>query len=636
MLDLAIVLTFIIYALAAGLRARRAASRGLEDYFLAGRTLRGWQAGTSMAATQFAADTPLLVAGLVATGGVFLLWRLWIYGLAFLLMAYVFSRLWRRSRVLTDAELTEIRYSGRGVLFLRVLKAVYYGTVINCVVLAMVLVAAMRIAEVFLPWHLWLPDPLYSPVLEWVSWTGVELDSGVTDVPSDQATTNNVISILAIVAFTGLYSLTGGLRGVVATDVGQFALAMLGTVGYAYFVIREVGGLGALSDRVVSQYGREAAGDLLAVIPPGQELLGGFLVILSLQWIFQMNSDGTGYLAQRSMACRTHQDAREAGVVFAWLQIFARSLLWLVIAVGLLVIYPFGAQEATSPDFAAQREVLFVTGIDDLLPVGIRGLMLTGLLAALASTIDTHLNWGASYWTKDLYQRLVCQHWLRREPGRRELVAVARASNVVILALGLLVMAHLGAIQTAWFLSLLFGAGMGSVLVLRWLWERINLHSEIAAIVASIVTAPVLLWATEEEWIRLGVMAVVSTVAAVAAAFLAPETRADVRIRFYRRVRPAGLWTRTAEEAGLDRRHPVRVLARDLGTTVLAGLSLFFLLAGTGRILVPGPGDQPLISWGLVLGGAALIPLWWSRTFLGSKVTSPGERAPPSRSFEGE
>jgi SSS family solute:Na+ symporter len=164
MLDLLIVLAFIAYAVTSGFRARGKASESLEEYFLAGKTLKGWQAGTSMAATQFAADTPLLVTGLIATAGIYAVWRLWIYGIAFLLLAFVFSAHWRRAGVLTDAELTEIRYSGRGVLPLRVLKALYYGTVINCVVLAMVLVAAIRIAEVFLPWHLWLPAGVYDPV----------------------------------------------------------------------------------------------------------------------------------------------------------------------------------------------------------------------------------------------------------------------------------------------------------------------------------------------------------------------------------------------------------------------------------------------------------------------------------------
>ncbi len=624
MLDLAIVLAFIAYAVAFGLRARKKASRGLEEYFLAGRSVKGWQAGTSMAATQFAADTPLLVAGLVATGGVFLVWRLWVYGLAFLLMAYVFSRLWRRAGVLTDAELTEIRYSGRGVLALRVLKAVYYGTVINCVVLAMVLVAAVRIAEVFLLWHLWLPPGAFDPLLRLVTTAGISLDSGATALDPAVATTNNLVSILAIVLFTTVYSLTGGLRGVIATDIGQFVLAMVGTAAYAFFVVREVGGLGELGSRVVDLYGSETAERLLSFGPPGGELLGGFLVILSLQWLFQMNSDGTGYLAQRSMACRTHGDARVAGVVFAWLQIFARSLLWLLIAVGLLALYPFSPADAAGTGFAAEREILFVTGIDELLPIGIRGLMLTGLLAALASTIDTHLNWGASYWTRDLYERFMCGYWLERTPRRRELLIVARISNLVILVIALLVMMQLGAIQTAWFISLLFGAGMGSVLVLRWLWERINLYSEIAAIAVSLVAAPILLFATEEEWVRLGAMALISTTAAVLAALWGPPTQDDVLVRFYRRVRPVGFWSRSAGNAGIESSLPLRGLLRDLTSTGLAGASLFLLLTGVGRLLIPAPGDHPFAPWLMVVVGLALVPTWWHRTL-------PGRRGSTSR-----
>ncbi|MFP5387473.1 MAG: sodium:solute symporter family transporter, partial [Bacteriovoracia bacterium] len=157
MLDLVIVLAFIVYAIYSGFKSKSEAGQNLKEYFLAGSTLKGWQAGISMSATQFAADTPLLVTGIIATAGIHGLWRLWIYGLAFLMLAFVFASKWRDSNVITDAELTTVRYSGQGVLLLRVFKAVYYGTVINCVVMAMVLVAATRIAEVFLPWNEWLP-----------------------------------------------------------------------------------------------------------------------------------------------------------------------------------------------------------------------------------------------------------------------------------------------------------------------------------------------------------------------------------------------------------------------------------------------------------------------------------------------
>lgn len=179
MIDVVIIIAFIIYAVTAGFRAKKKASKNLQEYFLAGKTLSGWRAGVSMAATQFAADTPLLITGLIATGGIFMLWRLWIYGIAFILMGFILSSGWRRAGVLTDAELTEIRYSGKGVLTLRVLKAFYYGTVINCVVMAMVLVAAMRIAEVFLPWHLWLPDGLYGVFLNTTNWLSLSLGDSI-------------------------------------------------------------------------------------------------------------------------------------------------------------------------------------------------------------------------------------------------------------------------------------------------------------------------------------------------------------------------------------------------------------------------------------------------------------------------
>ena len=178
MIDLLIVLLFVVYAISSGFRAKKKASKSLQEYFLAGKTLKGWRVGLSMAATQFAADTPLLVTGLIATGGVFLVWRLWIYGIAFLVMGFIFAAGWRNAGVLTDAEFTEVRYSGNAVLPLRVLKAVYYGTVINCIVMAMVLVAAMRIAEIFLPWHLWLPEIIYNPFLGITNLFGLSLGSG--------------------------------------------------------------------------------------------------------------------------------------------------------------------------------------------------------------------------------------------------------------------------------------------------------------------------------------------------------------------------------------------------------------------------------------------------------------------------
>jgi solute:Na+ symporter, SSS family len=596
MMDLGVVLVFVALALWSGMKARRRASRNLEEYFLAGRDVAGWKSGLSMAATQYSADTPLLATGLVATGGLFLLWRFWIYGFGFLLLAFVFGELWRRAGVLTDAELTEVRYSGRGVLALRILKAVYFGTVVNSFFLAMILTAAVRITEVFLPWHRWLPASLYRGLEGLVRALGL----GAAD---------SFLSIVLVLAFVLLYSTLGGLRGVVVTDILQFGFTMVGTLVYAVLVVDAAGGLGGLGERIIEIYGESRGRELLGFLPSGREALFPFLAIIGLQGLFWIGSDGTGYLAQRAMACRSDRDARTAGVVFTWAQIFFRSLVWLVIGLALLVVYPFSEAEAGAAGFAAAREMTFVAGINDLMPAGIKGIMLAGLLAALASTIDTHLNWGASYWTNDIYARLVCRVWLRRSPRDRELVMAARFSNFVILGLALVIMGALGSIQATWFVSLLFGAGVGGVLMLRWLWHRINLWSEVAALGVSLAAAPLLLIAVGEEWARLGIMVLVSIGAAAGAAILGPRTDERTLAEFYERVRPPGAWKAVA---GKGARSPASLGGR-VKTAVFMAASLLLALTGLVRLFVPVPGISPAAGWISLAAAAAMIPFWRRR-----------------------
>lgn len=611
MIDLFIILGFIAYAIYSGFRSKNEASKDLNEYFLAGRTLNGWRAGVSMAATQFAADTPLLVTGLIATGGIFLLWRLWIYGIAFLLMGFLFSTKWRRAGVITDAELVEIRYSGGGVTSLRVLKAVYYGTVINCTVMAMVLVAAMRIAEVFLFWDQWLPAGVYQIFYGLVQSIGLTVGASVTGMDAITQTTNNLISIFVILGFTTLYSTTGGLRSVVATDVMQFGFAMVGTTLYAAFVLHETGGFGNIIDRLEGIYGLAKSAELLSFSPTAGEALMPFLIIIGMQWLFQMNSDGTGYLAQRMIACHSDRQARIAALLFTWLQILLRGLIWLIIGVGLLVLYPFDLADAGKDGFTAGREMLFVTGINDLLPPGVKGIMLAGLLGALASTLDTHLNWGASYWSNDIYGDLVCRKWQKREASSRELVWIARFSNLLILLIALTVMFNLGSIQHAWTISLLFGAGMGSVLVLRWLWERINLFSEISAIITSLILAPLLLNYISQDWLQLLLMAAITTSVAILITFITPPSTPERLDAFYRQIKPQGFWAKTAMRCGDSAQLPKVKLRTSLRQTTITAVSLFTLLVGLGKWMFR-PSDE---GFGLIavllLVGIGLIPIWW-------------------------
>ncbi len=614
-LDWAIALAFGLFAIYQGLRVRRSASRNLEQFFLAGRSLTGFRAGISMAATQFAADTPLLVIGLIAAGGIYSLWRLWIYAIAFLLMGYLLGSAWRRAGVLTDAELTRLRYSGPAVSFLRVVKALYYGLVMNCFVMALVFTAALRIFEAFLPWHQLLPELIYGLFQKIVSFIGIELVSHSSSLPASIAATDNFISILVILTFVALYSGSGGLRAVVATDRLQFTLMILATLLYALLLLSAAGGLTALPQNLVEIYGYQKARSILSFFP--MEEATPFLAIIAIQWLFQRNSDGSGYLAQRIMACRSQKDASQAALIFTYLQILLRSCLWIPIALSLLVIYPLAPDASLDETLLSQRETLFIDGINSYLPTGLRGLMFAAMLAALASTIDTHFNWGASYLCNDIYLPLrrhfrKGRHFPKKRVGNgraddrraddgrvddgragdskaddKRAVLVARLCGLLTLFLSLSLLSVISSIQTAWHISLLFGAGSGLVLLLRWLWERINIYCELAAMLVSLLLSPILLFFIEEEWLRISWMALLSTIAVIATAYLSPATEKLHLLAFYKRVNPAGFWSRTAALAGQDPSWPLRRFLLAVAQCLLSAVLLFLLLYGIVRFLFP-------------------------------------------------
>jgi len=632
-IDILIIVAFIAYAIGSGLRSRSLASRNLEEYFLAGRSLSGWQAGISMAATQFAADTPLNVVGIIAIAGIFALWQLWIYALAFLLMGFVLAACWRNAGVLTDAELTEFRYGGRPAAALRGFKAIYFGTIFNCIVLGWVFFAGAKIAEPFLLWDQWLPTGLYSVLVNFFESLGFKFTSSDLADPNVWIqSTNNFLSIIAIITVTTLYSTTGGLRSVVATDIVQFGIMIVATIVFAAIVISHVGGIGALQSRIYEVFADGAPGpitpeQILAFTPSNaKDASLGILVLFGLQWLIQLNADGTGYLAQRTMACKSSKDAKVAALVFTMLQILVRTWMWLPIGLGLLLLYSpdpaFFGKALAGNDLEAyrlERELTYVQAIADHLPMGVKGLMLTAMLAALASTVDTHLNWGASYWTNDIYKRFICQGLLKQEPADRSLVWVARIATLSIVLVSLGVMTQLKSINQTWQISLLLGAGMGLPLVLRWIWWRMNAWAEIAAILVSMVVA--LAFVSNKELVadhasRLLVLALLSTIASCLAIYLVgPESHDRLRA-FYTRVKPPGFWGPIAMACGESPTVPQKRLFNGLLAMVLTALSVFCLLVAVGSALVgsPPPVWFPLspLAWILAIGllGLALIPAW--------------------------
>jgi solute:Na+ symporter, SSS family len=577
-LDLWIVALYLAGTLVVGMALARRASGGVVDFFIGGRTLPWWLAGTSMAATTFSIDTPLYVAGVVGTRGIAGNWEWWSFALSHMVLLYVFARMWRRAEVVTDNELSELRYGGRPAALLRAVKGFLFAAVLAPIGLALAMLAMVKVVDAL----------------------GVLPALGIDAGPDARLWIVVGVSVLVLV-----YAGVAGLWGVVVTDFVQFVLGMVGAVAVAWVAVRHIGGLGALVERA----GAVEGVDLLAFTPLSWE--GGmrvvwsvgagisastFLAYVGLQWWAFRRSDGGGEFVQRLASVRSEAEAERAAWLFNLLHYVVRTWPWILVALAAVVIYPD----------LEDRELGYPRLMLDFLSPGVLGLVVASLVAAFMSTVSTTINWSASYLTHDLYARFV-----RPSASGPELVLAGRLASVFVTVLGAVAAFHSESVTALFRLIIAVGTGPGLVLILRWFWWRINAWAELAAMVAGFLvglgTSVVPLIQIEDFGLRLLVTSVLSVAVWLPVMlFTAPEEEARLD-EFVRRVRPGGPgWQRQRESTGVE---PSRRLAHDVGRAV-AGLGVLFgAMFGTGALLL----QRPLLAGGMVglmaVGALALVRL---------------------------
>jgi solute:Na+ symporter, SSS family len=513
--DWLIIALYFLVSAAIGLAYTRKAGRSLEDYFVSGRSLPWWLAGTSMVATTFAADTPLAVAGLVAKYGVAGNWLWWNGAFSGVLTVFFFARLWRRAGVLTDVEFAELRYGGRPAAVLRGFRALYLALPINLIIMGWVTRAMVTIL-------------------------GVTLD------------VNPWRAAILLFGVTALYSIFSGLWGVIVTDAFQFVVAMGGTILLAVFAVNSVGGLTELTEKAAAHFG--SANAAFGVLPATDQAwlpLSTLLIFLGVQWWAAwypgQEPGGGGYVVQRILSAR---DERHGLLATLWFTIAHYALRpWPWILVGFVGMIRF-------PGLANPEEG-YVRVMVDVLPSPFKGLLLAAFAAAYMSTISTHLNWGASYLVNDVYLR-----FMRPNASQRAQVIASRVATGVLMVLSLVVMSFLTSVEQGWKLLIGLGAGTGMVFILRWYWWRVNAWSEISAMIASFVTSVVLAtfkYDLSNPASRTYALTMLITVGVTSAVWLTvtmltpPESQATLD-RFYRRVRPGGPgWRSVAERLGYGR-----------------------------------------------------------------------------------
>jgi SSS family solute:Na+ symporter len=561
-IDWLILVLYLMGTLVLGLwLARR--NRGEDDYFVAGRSLSGWLAGASMAATTFSIDTPLYVAGLVGSRGLAANWEWWGFGLAHVAMAVVFAPLWRRSGVLTDAAFTELRYGGPAAAWLRGIKAFLLALPVNCIGIGYAFLAMRKVVE----------------ALGIVSGQPLPAVAGFSDT---------VLLLAIVAALVLIYTAAGGLWAVVVTDVVQLVLALLGALAVAWAAIHAAGGMDALLSSL-DALGRP---ELLSLLPwrwtnGGFDWIGGagisvstFLAYLTVQWWSFRRSDGGGEFIQRMLATKDEQQARLAGWVFLVVNYLVRSWLWVLVALAGLVLLPNqGDWELSYPALAVQY-----------LPPVVLGLVVVSLVAAFMSTVSTSVNWGASYLTHDLYQR-----FLRPGATQRELLLIGQLMSVLLVFLGVITALISDSIGTVFRLVIAIGTGPGVVLVLRWFWWRINAAAELAAMLCGfgigLSTSVVPVLQIADYGLRLIITTTLTAVVWLVVMLSTPPESAAVLERFVQQVQPPGPgWRRwrQPESSATAESLPALVLRFLLSSAVLFGA-----LLGSGAFLL----HQQLSGW---------------------------------------
>ncbi len=452
-IDIIIILAFFLVTLAIGLAVSKKAGKSSSEFFLSGRNMPWWLLGVSMVATTFAADTPNLVAGIVRKNGIAGNWEWWAFLLTGMLTVFIYARLWRKLGISTDLEFYEIRYQGKIAAFLRGFRAIYLGVIFNIIVMATVCLAGIKIGHVIIGLEAW----------ETLTITGV---------------------------ITVIYSLLGGLKGVILTDFFQFMVAMVGSVWAAYFIIDmpEIGGM----DGLLSHQEVKAKLDLIPDRVNNYDLwMGVFLIPLAVQWWSAWypgaEPGGGGYIAQRMLAAKDEKHATAATLFFNFAHYALRPWPWILIALASIVLFPEIADlEAAFPglDQTFYQEDLAYPAMLTYLPAGLLGLVLASLISAFMSTISTHLNWGSSYVVNDFYKRFI-----KPDATEKTLVLVGRISTAFMMLFAALLSLVLEEAKAAFDLIVLVGAGTGLLFILRWFWRAINPYSEIVAMIVSFLVA---------------------------------------------------------------------------------------------------------------------------------------------------
>ncbi|MCU7501828.1 MAG: Na+:solute symporter [Ignavibacteria bacterium] len=565
--DWLVIALYFLFNLAVALYLRKRATQSVSDFFVSGRNVSWWLAGTSMVATTFAADTPLVVTGLVARNGIAGNWIWWSMVFSGMLTVFFYAKLWRRAGVLTDVEFAEIRYHGKPAAFLRIFRAIYLGLPINLIIMG------------------------------WVNLAIVKIMMSVLGISKIEA----LFFAILIMFITASISSLSGLWGVLWTDMFQFFLKMSMVILLAVYAVSATGGMGSLVTKLheIDQH-RDPSSSILSFVPDLNSTwmpMITFFVFIAVNWWASWypgaEPGGGGYVAQRIFCAKNEKHSLLATLWFNIAHYALRPWPWVIVALVAVVRYN------NDPAFHADPESGYIRILISDLPSYFRGLMLAAFAAAYMSTIGTQLNWGASYLVNDVYRRFI------PEKSEKHYVKFSQVVTMVLMILSAIVTFYMDSIASAWQLLMALGAGTGLVYILRWFWWRINAWSEISAMASAFVVSLTLQFGfglTESNPYQFAYLLLITTVITtgvwLTVTYLTKPEPNEVLLSFYRRVRPnATMWAPIAKQA--TDIIPQKDGLFNLMNWVSGVIMIYCTLFGVGRIVL----GSTLMGLGLLIVG---------------------------------
>ncbi|MBW3469244.1 sodium:solute symporter family protein [Arthrospiribacter ruber] len=585
LIDWGIILAFFVISMLIGVFTSKKAGKSAKEFFLSGRNMPWWLLGVSMVATTFSADTPNLVTDIVRKDGVSGNWVWWAFLLTGMLTVFVYAKLWRRSEVTTDLEFYELRYGGKPAAFLRAFRALYLGVFFNVVIMATVSLAAIKIGGVMLG---------LSPV--------------------------ETLLIASVV--TVIYSSLGGLKGVLLTDFFQFFIAMAGAIGAAIYVL-DMPEIGSLDNLLT----HPNVSDKLDFFPDfnNWNLVVPLLIMpLAIQWWATWypgaEPGGGGYIAQRMLSAKDEKNAIGATLFFNIAHYGMRPWPWIIIALSSLIIFPnVSDMQEAFPHIPVDKlgNDLAYSAMLTFLPTGLIGIVLASLIAAVMSTLSTHLNWGSSYVVNDFYLR-----FLKPEATDKELVMVGRLSTVLLMVLAAFLALALSNALEAFNILLQIGAGTGLIFILRWFWWRINAYTEIYAMVISfavaiffeVINPNIQLIPIPEDmaYLKLLYGVGITTVGWILATLMTKPEKDEVLVSFYRKVRPASFGWKKVLDRFPEEKQEQGQLPMEIGLMLIGSIMVYAVLFAVG-FWIYGNTLSAIIATVVAIAGGVIIFRSWKK-----------------------